>query len=250
MNFAVFVSLIGALFGISGGLFLLWKSDIARKFSIYFVAFASGTLLGASFLNIIPKAVNNGDVHSVMFSIIVGFLVVLILEKFLMIYHCHDHECDIHDAKSRSFIGAIIFGDTLHNFVDGIAIAVAFSIDPKIGLATAIAIFSHELPQEIGDFGVLLHAGLSKFKVMLFNIASALATPIGTVVGIYFGYLLEPIRPLILGFVAGNFIYVAASDLIPHLKEEWDWRKSASHVVLIISGIALIWFILQFNGVH
>lgn len=250
MNFAVLVSLIGALIGIAGGLFLLWKEHIARKFSIYFVAFAAGTLMGASFLDLIPEAIEMGDVNNVMASIIVGFVTVLILEKSLIFYHCHDHKCDIHDAKSRSFVWTIIFGDTLHNFIDGVAIAISFAVDPKLGLATAVAVFAHELPQEIGDFGALLHAGLSKFKVMLYNVVSAMATPFGTLVGVYFGYLLEPIQSLVLAFIAGNFIYVAASDLIPHLKEEWEWKKSISHVLLILVGIVLIWFVLGLHQAH
>jgi len=232
------VVLVGAALGLMGGFLILWKEDFARKLSLYFVAFASGTLLAAAFLDLIPEGIGSSGLRASMFSVLLGFLVFMILEKFLAWYHCHGGECEFHDRPT--YVYTIIIGDTLHNFVDGIAIAVSFMINIELGLATAIAVFAHELPQEIGDFGVLLHAGISRAKVAWYNVVSALATPLGAVLGYSLGNFFGQIEGLILAFIAGTFIYVGASDLIPHLHKEWRWKRSLWHVLLMIIGILVI----------
>jgi len=232
------VTLAGSLAGILGGTLLLFQEKLARKMSIYFVAFATGTLLSAAFLDLLPEALEVGSLESVMVWVLVGFLSFLLLEKFLFWYHCHDGSCDVHNPPTYKY--NIIIGDTLHNFIDGVAIAVSFLIDVRVGIATTVAVFAHEIPQEIGDFGVLLHAGLSRTKVFGYNLVSALAAPLGALAGFYLSGAVEKIEPLLLGFIAGNFIYVASADLIPHLNHEWKLSASIIQIFLMFLGIAVV----------
>jgi zinc and cadmium transporter len=238
LSLILIVTLLGSLAGILGGLFLLWQEQIARKLSLYFVAFATGSLLAAAFLDLMPEALEAAEMQAVMIAVLVGFLTFLLLEKFLIWYHCHDGQCDVHDQATYRY--TIIIGDTLHNFVDGIAIAISFLIDVRLGFATAVAVFAHEIPQEIGDFGVLLHAGLSRFKVFTYNLVSAVAAPVGALIGFYLSGTLGSIEPLILAFIAGSFVYVAAADLIPHLAHEHKWRPSIIQLILMVLGIVVI----------
>lgn len=235
-------SLIGGLLGVLGGLLLLLKENLARRLSVYLVAFASGTLLAAAFLDLLPESLDAGSAKELMIAALGGFLVFFILEKFLIIYHCHDDKCDFH-GTGATYVYTIMAGDTLHNFVDGVAIAVSFAVDFKLGIATTIAVFAHEVPQEIGDVGVLLHAGLSWLKVIVYNVVSSFATSVGALFGFLLGGFFETIKAPLLAFIAGTFIYVAASDLIPHLQKEWHWKKSIVHILLMILGITTIKFI-------
>ena len=231
-------SLAGGVLGIAGGALLLTREHMARRLSLYFVAFATGTLLANSFLHFLPEALEELSAETVMPIVLAGFLLFLILEKLLIWYHCHDGTCDVHDPSTFKY--TVIIGDTFHNFLDGIAIAVSFLIDFNLGLATTLAIFAHEIPQEIGDFGVLLHAGMTRGKVFLVNVMSALATTVGAVLGFYLSDSIESIEPFVLAFLAGNFIYVGASDLIPHLKREVGWRASFFQIFLMLAGVMTV----------
>lgn len=231
-------SIVGSVFALVGGVILLWREAFARKISLFLVSFAVGSLMGAAFLELIPEALAKAGYETVAPFIILGILAIFIFEKTLNWYHCHDQEkCDYH-----SFSSTVLFGDAIHNFIDGIVIALSFSVGIPAGVAATIAIFFHEVPQEIGDFGVLLHAGYARSKVFLYNLFTALTTPAGAMLGYFLLPWISGFVPLLLAFAAGSFIYIAASDLLPELRHE---RRGVEvgHILSIVLGIAAIWFV-------
>ena len=212
------------------------------------VSFAIGALLGAAFLEIIPHAFEVGEAHQVAFSILGGIFGFFVLEKLLLWRHCHTDHCEAHDphaghapAHDHGRSGAlIVVGDTIHNFIDGVLIAAAFLQSTELGVVTAVAIIAHEIPQEVGDFLILLHSGYSRLRALAMNLLSSAATIIGGVVG-YFGLqLVAGLEAPLLGVVAASMIYVAVADLIPGLHRRPELRDTASQALLIALGIGSI----------
>ena len=209
------------------------------------VSFAIGALLGAAFLEIIPHAFQQGDVHEAASAILGGIFVFFVLEKLLLWRHCHTEHCEVHDphatAHDRGRSGAlIIVGDTIHNFLDGLLIAAAFLQSTELGVIAAVAIIAHEIPQEVGDFLILLHSGYSRAKALAMNLVSSFATLIGGAIG-YFG--LQAVagwEATLLGVVAASMIYVAVADLIPGLHRRPELRDTAFQALLIALGIGAI----------
>jgi zinc and cadmium transporter len=232
-------SLVGSIFALVGGVVLLAKEKLARRLSLILVSFAIGALLGAAFFDLLPEALEEAaDGKSVFVFAVLGILLLFIFEKFLRWYHCHDTEtCDVH-----TFSGAVLFGDTIHNFIDGIIIALAFSLGTPVGIATTVAVFFHEVPQEIGDFGVLLHAGYSKAKVLLYNVLTALATPVGAIAGYLALPFISNFIPALTAFAGGVFIYIAMSDLVPEIHSK-SRPNEIIHLVFIILGLLALWSI-------
>ena len=205
------------------------------------VSFAVGTLLGAAFLEIIPHAFETGEPHQVAFSILGGIFGFFVLEKLLLYRHCHTEHCEVHDGHDHGRSGTlIVVGDTVHNFVDGMLIAAAFLQSTELGVVTAVAIIAHEIPQEVGDFLILLHSGYSRARALAINVLSSLATVVGGVVGYYALQLLDDIHPILLGVVAASMIYVAVADLIPGLHRRPELRDTAWQALLIALGIGAI----------
>ena len=205
------------------------------------VSFAIGALLGAAFLEVIPHAFENGAPHTVAASILVGILVFFLMEKLLLWRHSHDHEEDPHAAHDHGRSGAlIVVGDTIHNFLDGILIAAAFLQSTQLGIVTAMAIVAHEIPQEVGDFLILLNSGYSKAKAFLLNMLSSCATLVGGALGYYALQVIEGWTPVLLGIVAASMIYVAVADLIPGLHRRTALRATVSQTILIALGIGSI----------
>jgi zinc and cadmium transporter len=205
------------------------------------VSFAIGALLGAAFLEIIPHAFEEGEAHQVAFAILGGIFGFFVLEKLLLWRHCHTENCEVHDAHDHGRSGAlIVVGDTVHNFVDGVLIAAAFLQSVELGVVTAVAIIAHEIPQEVGDFLILLHSGYSRLRALALNLVSSAATVVGGVVG-YFGLqLIAGLEAILLGIVAASMIYVAVADLIPGLHRRPELRDTASQALLIALGIGAI----------
>ncbi|MBI2278828.1 MAG: ZIP family metal transporter [Candidatus Brennerbacteria bacterium] len=228
-------SLIGSVVALGGGALLLWREAWARRISLYLVSFAAGALLGAAFFDLLPEMeglLSNGAIYA---SVVAGILVMLFFEKFMKWYHCHDQQtCDYH-----TFSSSILFGDAVHNFLDGIAIAASFLISVPIGVATTAAVFFHEVPQEIGDFGALLHAGYGRARVWWLNFTTALTTPAGALLGYFFLPFLEPLLGYFLGLAAGAFIYIAVSDLMPEIRHRAGPREFL-HFFMILVGLAVI----------
>jgi zinc and cadmium transporter len=208
------------------------------------VSYAIGALLGAAFLEVIPHAFEHGEPHRVAMSILGGILAFFVLEKLFLWRHSHDehevaHEHNHGHDQGRS--GTLIMvGDSIHNFLDGILIAAAFLQDVKLGTITALAIVAHEIPQEVGDFVILLNSGYSKTKAFCMNILSSAATLVGGVLGYYSLQVIEGWTPVLLGIVAASMIYVAVADLIPGLHRRTSLRATVSQTILIALGIGSI----------
>ena len=209
------------------------------------VSFAIGALLGAAFLEIIPHAFQTGEAHKVAFSILGGIFGFFVLEKLLLYRHCHTEHCEVHDqhgsAHDHGRSGTlIVVGDTVHNFVDGVLIAAAFLQSTELGVVAAVAIIAHEIPQEVGDFLILLHSGYSKLRALAVNLLSSTATIFGGVLGYYGLQLVDGLEPVLLGVVAASMIYVAVADLIPGLHRRPELRDTAFQALLIALGIGSI----------
>jgi zinc and cadmium transporter len=211
------------------------------------ISYAVGALLGAVFLDILPHAFTlSGKPEQTAATILAGILLFFMLEKLVLWRHCHVEECEAHEARpaqhdhGRSGM-MIMIGDTFHNFVDGILIAAAFMADVKLGLVTAIAIVAHEIPQEVGDFLVLLHSGYTKRAALLFNALSSLAMLVGGVLAYFALQNLQQSIPTLLALAAASMLYVAVADLIPGLHKRPEIHASVQQVGLICAGIATIW---------
>ncbi|MDP3974752.1 MAG: ZIP family metal transporter [Candidatus Jorgensenbacteria bacterium] len=231
-------SLIGSVVALVGGVLLLYREEYAKRISLYLVSFSAGALLGAAFFELLPEAMEGTASPAIFIPALLGIITLLVFEKFLKWYHCHDQEvCDYH-----TFSGTVLFGDAIHNFLDGVAIAASFLVSVPAGVATTVAVFFHEVPQEIGDFGALLHAGWPRQKVLLANIATALTTPLGALLGYFLFGVLAPWVPFFLSFTAGAFIYIAASDLIPEVRHR-EGAREFGHLAMIFLGILAIWLV-------
>jgi len=219
------------------------------------VSFAIGALLGAAFLEVIPQAFEHGDPHRAALAILGGIFGFFVLEKLLLWRHCHTEHCEVHDPHERPHddgrSGAlIVVGDTVHNFVDGILIAAAFVQSTELGIIAAIAIVAHEIPQEVGDFLILLHSGYSRARALAVNLLSSTATLVGGVGGYFALQMLEGWHSTLLGIVAASMIYVAVADLIPGLHRRPELRDTASQALMIALGIGTIALVRVLLGSH
>jgi zinc and cadmium transporter len=202
------------------------------------VSFAIGALLGAAFLEIIPQAFELGEPHEVGIALLGGIFGFFVLEKVLIWRHCHTEHCEVHEGGRSGVL--IVVGDTVHNFVDGVLIAAAFLQSTELGVIAAVAIIAHEIPQEVGDFLILLHSGYSRLRALAMNLISSLATVVGGVLGYFSLQLIADLEATLLGVVAASMIYVAVADLIPGLHRKPELRDTASQALLIALGIGAI----------
>lgn len=191
--------------------------------------------MGSAFLHLLPEAALEIKTEKIYLITLVAFVFFFFMEKLLYWRHCHKENCQIHTFGYMN-----LFGDGLHNFIDGLIIATAFLVDIKLGVTTTFAIALHEIPQEISDFGVLLYAGFKKKKALLINFIVALTVVAGGIVGYFISLNLENIISFLLPFAAGGFIYIAASDLMPEIKKETNLRKSIISFLMFMLGIALM----------
>jgi len=219
------------------GIFTLAANETSlRKILLVLVGFSAGVLMGGAFLHLIPEASEASPGINVFLYLLLGFIFFFILEKFLRWRHCHKDKCDIHAFSYLNLIG-----DGVHNFIDGLIIAAAFVTSPQIGMATFMAVAFHEIPQEIGDFGVLIYGGMKRGRALLLNFVVALTVVIGGVLGYLVCGYAEHITIFLLPLAAGGFIYIAASDLIPELHKELDFSRSMTSFVAFLSGIGIMW---------
>lgn len=222
------------------------------------VSYAVGALLGAAFIEVLPHAFYQSDsIEATAATVLFGILGFFVLEKLVLWRHCHVEECEVHDPhapsqKSHSHNEhgdhgrsglMILIGDTFHNFVDGVLIAAAFMADIQLGIVTSIAIIAHEVPQEVGDFLILLHSGYSKRSAMLLNILASAAMVVGGVLAYFMLQVAEALVTPLLALAAASMLYVAVADLIPGLHRRPELAATAQQVVLIGLGIATIWII-------
>jgi len=239
--------LAAALFALTAG--AAWVSQL--------VSFAIGALLGAAFLEVLPHAIiASGDATSSSAIVLAGILVFFVLEKLVLWRHCHTEDCEGHEQHLHAVPGhhgskvsfdsgrsglLILIGDTFHNFVDGVLIAAAFMESIQLGIITALAMIAHEIPQEVGDFVILLHSGYSRAKALAYNLLSSFATLVGGLLAYFALSSVQSSVPVFLALGAASMIYVAVADLIPGLHKRTELKATLQQVLLICAGVATIW---------
>lgn len=229
---------LGSIVSLVGGIILLFWEKFTLKVSHFLASFAAGTLLGAAFFDLLPEASGEATRVNIFLWTLIGILTFFLLERFIHWFHHHHN----HSTKNTEpTVSLIILGDSVHNFIDGIAIAATFLVSIPLGITTAFAVVAHEIPQEIGDFGILLHKGLSRKKVLLVNILSAATAFIGAILTFLLGDVIKDALPALLSLTAGFFIYIAASDLIPEIHEENRKGFAFIESMLLLLGVGIIW---------
>lgn len=248
---AILAVLVVSLLSFVGAFTLVFKQSFLRNVIAFLVALSVGALFGDAFIHLVPEAFETGSSElAVSFALSLGVLVFFLMEKVLRWRHSHGvHEESIdtiathtHDKKHIGWL--VFFGDGLHNFVDGVIIAAGFLVDPTIGIATTIAVVLHEIPQEIGDFGLLLHSGWTAKKALFMNFLSAVTSVLGALSVLLFQTAFsESVLALFGAFAAGGFIYIAGSDLVPELHEKTGTKAIFSQVIFVGLGFALMFLL-------
>jgi zinc and cadmium transporter len=248
----LFTALSGALSALAASVFLALGARRRSAVLPHLVSFATGALLGAAFLGLIPHALDGlgpDGTHAVGLALLLGILTFFLLEKFVLWRHCHDDPCEMHspghEARDAASARLILAGDALHNALDGVLIAAAFMTDTRLGIVTAAAVFAHEIPQEVGDLAILLHGGLSRGRALALNLLVSLTSVIGGVVAYFaLGEALH-LLPYALAVAASSFIYVAVADLIPGLHRRVDLRAGLEQVLFIGLGVVVVYLTHQ-----
>lgn len=222
--------------------FLPLKKEKLKKILLFLVSFAAGGLLGGAFLHLLPEAVEETGFNlEISLAILIGLLAFFVLEKFISWRHCHIPTSKEH-PHPLAFMNLV--GDGFHNLTDGVVIAASFLTNPTLGIATTLAVIFHEIPQEIGDFGVLIHGGFTRKKALVFNFISALMAVTGAILTLFLGIKFTNLVQFLIPFTAGGFIYIAGSDLIPELHKETNLAKSLVQMIGLILGIGVMLILL------
>lgn len=233
LAYILFFTFLGSIVSLLGGVMLLLKEKFASKISHFLAAFAAGTLLGTAFFDLLPESLEGGGEIDIFWWTLIGILAFFLLERF--IHHHHD------DPENKNMVPLIVVGDSIHNFVDGMAIAATFLISIPLGIVTSFAVAAHEIPQEIADFGLMLHKGVKRSKVLKINFLSALFAMAGALLTYLAKDALEGLLPIFLSLTAGFFIYIAASDLIPEIHHEDKRVIALTETLLLLLGVLVIW---------
>lgn len=224
-----------SLISFVGIITLAIKIEKLKKILLYLVSFSAGALFAGAFIHLLPEAIKEfGAERNIWLYLLFGIIAFFVMEKIIHWRHCHVYSCEEH-PHTLGYMN--LLGDGVHNFVDGLIIAGSYLVSIPLGIATTIAIILHEIPQEMGDFGVLLYAGMSRGKAIAMNFLTALTAVVGAIVGIIISGFFENVGVFLLPFAAGGFIYIAGSDLIPELKKETALKKSVLQLVAILLGI-------------
>jgi zinc and cadmium transporter len=224
-----------SLFSLVGIVLLMLKERVLNYVILLLVSFSSGSLFGDAFIHLLPETVaKHGFTGAVSISILCGIAGSFVMEKIIHWRHVHYPE----QAKMEAFAYMNLLGDAVHNLLDGVVIAAAYAVDIRVGVATTIAIVFHEIPQEIGDFGVLIHGGVSRQRALFFNCVTALTALVGAIMTIFLINLVDQVTVFLIPFAAGTFIYIAGSDLIPQLHKEKAVRHSLLQLLCFTLGIA------------
>jgi len=222
------------------GLLLLVKKDTLEKISTILLYLAGGTLLGAAFLGMLPKALLLMDIQKVLSIVMFGILFFFILEKFILWRTCHLEGCERH---IKAVAPMILIGDAFHNAIDGIIIATSFLTSIELGIFVTFSVIFHEIPQELADFGLLLKSGLSHRKALIYNMLSGSSAIFTGILAYYFFENMQSLIPYALAFSASSFFYIALADLIPEMHKKTNIKESLLQIVLIITGVAIIYLI-------
>lgn len=246
---------IGSVASLIGGVILIFKEKIAIRISHLLSAFAAGALLSTAFLDLLPEGIEEAErlfkesgVEVNIFAwTIAGFLAFFVLER--AIHWSHHHQIEEGEFKRRgpkAIVPLIVIGDSVHNFLDGVVIASTFMVSIPLGIITSLAVAAHEIPQEIGDFGIMLHKGLKRGKVLFFNFLSAIVAMIGALLAFWLGDSIETVVPIFLAVAAGFFIYIAAADLIPEIHNQEKKAMALTETLLLILGVVVVWLSIVF----
>lgn len=238
LSYIIIFTFLGSVISLIGGVILLFKEKFAIKISHFLASFAAGALLGTAFFDLLPEASEHSGQMNIFLWTLMGILAFFLMERFIHWFH-HHHE---HGEKEvKPVVPLILVGDSVHNFIDGIAIAATFFVNIPLGIVTSLAVAAHEIPQEIGDFGILLHRGIERKKVLFFNFLSALTAMAGAIITFFASDLITGILPVFLAVTAGFFIYIAASDLIPEIHNEDRKVIAFYETLLLLLGVLVIW---------
>jgi len=237
-------SILGSIGAVAGAAVLLIFPEGIRKVLVpRLISYATGTLLGAAFLGMIPAGLSQAPAVAVMATVLAGMVLFFVLEKLVLWRHCHDGECEVHGRAGL----LILIGDAFHNFVDGVVITAAFLTSIPLGIATSLAVIAHEVPQEIGDFAILLDNGYGRMRAFVLNTLSAATTLPGALVAYFWLGEMREAVPYVLAISAASFIYIAAADLIPSLHRQVTLAASLWQLVLLLVGIGTI-SLFHFGG--
>jgi zinc and cadmium transporter len=236
---AVGLSVLGSLGGLlTASTFLLLGDRLRLKLVPWLISYAVGTLLGVALLALLPEALTHIPAGSAMLTLLGGVLAFFLLEKFVLWRHCHDtHECEVHTSSAASLV---IIGDAFHTFVDGAVIAAAVLTSVPLGITTALAVATHEIPQEVGDVAILLRAGVSRLRAFTLNLMAGIGGVLGAIAMLIASEWVPNLLPYVLSFAAGNFLYIAMSDLIPDLHRGGVEGGPIRQLLLIVAGVATI----------
>lgn len=235
LTWILLMTFINGLLALTGALSFLISKKSLNKMLLFLVSFATGALLGGAFFHLIPEALEELKILTALLLVFSGFFLFFLIEKFLHWHHCHKTgKCEKHP-----FTYLILLGDGIHNFIDGLIIASSFLISIPFGIMTSLIIMSHELPQEIGDFGVLIYGGFTKTKALVYNFISQLTSVLGGILGFYF-FQLNNYSIYLLPFAAGGFLYIAIMDLIPEIFKEKNPIKITTNLIAIILGLLIL----------
>jgi len=226
--------IVVSLISLVGILTLGVKRDVFQRSLFLMIGFSAGAMLGAVFFDLLPEALEYGMEYGLAY-VLIGVLFFFVVERLIFWHHCHMGKCDIHTFTYMNLVG-----DAIHNFLDGVVIAAAFLHSVPIGIAASVAIAFHEIPQEIGDFGVLMYGGFSASKALTYNFFTALMAIVGALVSYFYLAAIENFVPFLLFFAAGGFLYVAGTDLFPEIKKEADMRNGLKQLVAIVLGVLMI----------
>lgn len=240
--------ILSSILSLIGVITLFIRTSLLQSRLIYAVSFAAGALFGDAFLHLLPEAVEEagGFTLAVAVPVLLGIILSFIIEKFVHWHHCHHlnhagHKHHLDHQQQKSTLAAMnLFGDGVHNFIDGLIIGVSYLVSVPVGIATTLAVLLHELPQELGDFGILLHSGLSKMRALVYNFLVSTTAIIGAVIAFVLNIYLEGLTQFLLPLSAGVFIYIAGSDLIPELHHEIKLEKSMLQLAMFILGIIIM----------
>lgn len=250
--YIILFTLVGSVISLIGGILLLFKEKFALKISHLLTSFAAGALLATAFFDLLPEAAKHMEELGIDLNIplwtLLGILVFFLLERF--IHHHHDHTSHT-DEEKKSIIPLVIIGDTLHNFTDGVAIAATFLISIPLGIVTSLAVAAHEIPQEIGDFGLMLHKGMKRKKVILVNLFSSLAALLGAILTYIYKDNIEGLLPMILAITSGFFIYIALANLVPEIHNRDNQKVAFWETVMLLLGVVVVYFAIStLEGIH
>lgn len=241
----ILFSLLGSVGAILiAALFLLFKERLRKLLVPYLIAYATGTLLTAALLGLIPHALEHTGAEQVFGTVLIGIIIFFILEKILLWRHCHDPKCTEHHHTTAPLI---LIGDAFHNSTDGLVIAASFLVSVPLGIAVGLSVIAHEIPQEVGDFAILLHSGYSRSKALFWNIISSLSTLPVAIISYYALAQVKMAIPYVMAISAASFLYIALADISPELHKKFKGESGIIQVIIMFTGVLTMLLIIQMH---